>query len=225
MLTKTCQWTVAHANQTQLSQNPSRVHILHISTGWLRWEIRLRLGHSRLGVIRAHSFLLGQIKPSIDQADAFNSSHSIYPRAVQPLWGLGAVTGAASPRAVFASEQRNGSKRGEIVPGTAREGSVPLACVTLALLLALGGKLTPLMIDNYQTCQRTLWISRSRAGGARKKLIKKKMPKWFPARRKVLLLLERSSAFCFGYFSAVCSSQQQQCYWHLCYTNIDLFNT
>lgn len=120
MLTKTCQWTVAHANQTQLSQIPSRVHILHISTGWLHWEIRLRLGHSRLGVIRVHSFLLGQIKPSTDQADAFSpshstSSHNIPPGAVTQLWGLavaGAVTGAAPPWVCFYFRAQKRLQRG-----------------------------------------------------------------------------------------------------------------
>lgn len=109
MLTKTCQWTVAHANQTQLSQIPSRVHILHISTGWLHWEIRFRLGHSGLGVIRVHSFLLGQIKPSIDEADTFNSSHStssqnIYPGAIQLLF-QGRDRGSSSP-GVFLFQSR-----------------------------------------------------------------------------------------------------------------------
>lgn len=138
MLTKTCQWTVAHANQTQLSQIPSRVHILHISTGWLHWEIRLRLGHSGLGVIRAHSFLLGQIKPSMDQAGTFHSSHStsshhIYPRAVigvNTMEGCGVgccvgdwlLRGQLLPRCVFVLEQGNGSSLGEITAGTAREG-------------------------------------------------------------------------------------------------------
>lgn len=126
MLTKTCQWTVAHANQTQLSQIPSRVHILHISTGWLHWEIRLRLGHSGLGVIRVHSFLVGQIKPSIDEADTFNSSHStsshnIYPGAAQLLF-QGRDRGSFSPGVFFISEQRDGSSLGEITAGPAREG-------------------------------------------------------------------------------------------------------
>lgn len=169
MLTKTCQWTVAHANQTQLSQIPSRVHILHISAGWLHWEIRLRLGHCRLGVIRVHSFLLGQIKPSTDQADAFNpshstSSHSIHPGAVQQFqrqW-----RGQLLVCFYFWAQK-------QLQPGgnhcRASEGRLcpPGMCDTGRGLC--WGKLTPLMIDNYQTCQRALWISKSGAGGGREK--------------------------------------------------------
>lgn len=81
-------------------------------------------------MIRVHSFLLGQIKPSIDQADAFNPSHSTSSRNIPP----GAVQqfqGQLLPGCVFISEHRNSSSLGEITPGPAREGSAPLACVTL----------------------------------------------------------------------------------------------
>lgn len=75
------------------------------------------------------------------------------------------------PGCVFISEHRKGSSLGEITAGPAREGSAPWHVWhwDWALLMALGGELTPLMIDNYQTCQPALWISRSGAGGGRKK--------------------------------------------------------
>lgn len=87
--------------------------------------------------------------------------------------------GLILPGHICISEGRSSFDFGEITPGqprTAMEGSVP-PCVwpwRRALLMAFGGKLTPVIIDNFQTCQWALCISRRGAGGGRKKVNWKK---------------------------------------------------